>query len=55
MCVMKAPKMPEPAKPAAPPPPVEKSVDELDISRERDRTYASARSGMNKLKINRTL
>lgn len=55
MCVMKAPKTPETAKPAAPPPPVEKSVGELSLGIEQGRKYASARSSINQLKINRTL
>lgn len=51
MCVK--PKIPAPADPAAPPPPPEKSVESLDLGDEMKRRYSSARSGVNKLKINK--
>lgn len=54
MC-MPSPKMPEPAKPAAPPPPVEKNAESLAIGDEATRKMGNARSGLNKLKIDRVL
>lgn len=52
MCMIK-PKIPDPVEPAAPPPPPEKSVESLDLGDEMKRRQFNARSGVNKLKINK--
>lgn len=46
---------PKQAKPAAPPPPVEKSVETLDLSEELGRKAMNSRKGINKLTIDRKL
>lgn len=51
MCVKPKMNIPEPAAPAAPPPPVEKTVDDLDLGDQMRRKYQGTRSGLNQLKI----
>lgn len=51
MCTKPKVSMPEPAAPAAPPPPVEKTVDQLDLADEMKRKFQGTRNSMNQLKI----